>query len=136
MAACVGLGGCASSSSQSEKRAGPERGVLRLDWVVVGKHAPYFLGRELGYYTSSGILLEIEGGKGSGNTAQLVAAGSHTFGYLDAGILIHSVQEGAPLRAVMAVKQKTPFCIVSLKKYLPAHAYLLRLPILVRLTHF
>ncbi len=108
------LGAC--SSSQPSQSAQSRKVSLRLDWVVVGKHAPYFLGKELGYYESADILLDIQGGKGSGNTAQLVAAGSQTFGYLDAGILIRSIQEGAPLKSIMVVKQKTPFCIVSLQE--------------------
>jgi NitT/TauT family transport system substrate-binding protein len=107
------LGACSSSQPG---RAQGKKAALRLDWVVVGKHAPYFLGKERGYYESEGILLDIQGGKGSGNTAQLVAAGSHPFGYLDAGILIRSIQEGAPLKSIMVIKQKTPFCIVSLAK--------------------
>ena len=108
------LGAC--SSSQPGPTAQGKKAALRLDWIVVGKHAPYFLGRERGYYESEGILLDIQGGKGSGNTAQLLAAGTHPFGYLDAGILIRSIQEGAPLKSIMVIKQKTPFCIVSLKK--------------------
>lgn len=106
--------GC--SRKPSAGNVGLSPAILRLDWVVIGKHAPYYLGRELGYYSSAGLALEIQGGKGSGNTAQLVAAGSHAFGYLDAGVLIHSIQEGAPLTAILAIKQKTPCCIVALKK--------------------
>ncbi len=44
------LGAC--SSSQPGPSAQGKKVALRLDWIVVGKHAPYFLGRERGYYES------------------------------------------------------------------------------------
>jgi len=109
-----GFTGC--SFSEPEMSPAGKQASLRLDWIVVGKHSPYFLGKDLGYYEAEGIRLEIEGGKGSGNTAQLVAAGTHLFGYLDAGILMRSVQEGAPLKSIMTIKQSSPFCVVSLRK--------------------
>ena len=48
-----------------------------------GAHAPFFLGKERGFYRDAGIDLTINEGRGSANTAQVVAAGTDTFGLAD-----------------------------------------------------
>ena len=70
--------------------AGPRRSrrpqdevSLRLNWYLGGLHVPFYYGKEKGYFEAEGIDLTINEGRGSGNTAQVVAAGSDTFGMAD-----------------------------------------------------
>ena len=51
---------------------------LRLNWYLGGLHVPYYYGVEKGYFKAEGIDLTINEGRGSGNTVQVVAAGSDT----------------------------------------------------------
>ncbi|TMH36053.1 MAG: nitrate ABC transporter substrate-binding protein, partial [Betaproteobacteria bacterium] len=42
--------------------------VLMLNWYVYSEHAPFFLGKEKGFYDAENIDLEIQEGRGSGVT--------------------------------------------------------------------
>ena len=54
-----------------------------LNWYVYGEHAPFFYGKEKGYFAAEGIDLEIQEGRGSAVTVQAVAAKTVDFGYAD-----------------------------------------------------
>jgi len=82
--------------------------VLMLNWYVYSEHAPFFLGKEKGFYDAEGIDLEIQEGRGSGVTVQAVAAGSATFGYVDVPTMIKAASKGAPVRAVGVALQVSP----------------------------
>ena len=57
-----------------------EKVTLLLNWYVYSEHAPFFLGKDKGFYEAEGIDLVIQEGRGSGASVQAVAAGSATFG--------------------------------------------------------
>src|ERR1700704_3241151 len=57
---------------------GKDKVVLLLNWYVYSEHAPFFLGKERGYFDQEGIELDIQEGRGSGVTVQAVAAGTPT----------------------------------------------------------
>lgn len=82
--------------------------VLLLNWYNYGEHAPFYLGLERGFYSAEGIDLEIQEGRGSGVTIQVVAAGSATFGYADVSTMIKAVAKGAPVKAVGVLLQRSP----------------------------
>ena len=48
--------------------------ILLLNWYIYGEHAPFYYGLDKGLYAAEGIDLEIQEGRGSGVTAQAVAA--------------------------------------------------------------
>ena len=60
-----------------------EKVVLLLNWYTYSEHAPFYLGKERGYFDQEGIDLDIQEGRGSGVTVQAVAAGTASFGYAD-----------------------------------------------------
>src|SRR5262249_32460174 len=57
--------------------------TLMLNWYVYGEHAPFYYGKEKGYFKDAGIDLEIQEGRGSGTVTQVVAAKTVQFGYVD-----------------------------------------------------
>src|SRR5271170_1069658 len=74
---------------------------LRLNWYMGGVHAPFFLGKEHGFYRDAGLDLTINEGRGSANTAQVVAAGTDTFGLADSSSVMRLVSKEAGIRTVM-----------------------------------
>jgi len=88
--------------------------VLLLNWYVYSEHAPFFLGKEKGYYEAEGIDLEIQEGRGSAVSIQAVAAGSATFGYVDVPTMIRAATKGAPVRAVGVALQLSPMSVIGL----------------------
>ena len=94
--------------------AAQDKTVLMLNWYVYSEHAPFYYGVEKGYYKDEGIELEIQEGRGSGVTAQAVAAGSATFGYVDTPTMIRAATKGAPLKAIGVALQVSPMAVIGL----------------------
>src|ERR1700757_3965390 len=101
LAACAFIAGPALGQ-------GKEKVVLLLNWYTYSEHAPFFLGKERGYYEQEGIDLDIQEGRGSGVTVQAVAANTATFGYVDIATMIKAAAKGAPVKAVGVALQLSP----------------------------
>jgi NitT/TauT family transport system substrate-binding protein len=91
-----------------------DKASLRLNWYLGGLHAPFYLGVAKGFYAAEKIDLEIQEGRGSPNTVQIVAAGSATFGMADAGSLMLLASKGAEVQAVMSLLNTSGFGVISL----------------------
>lgn len=91
-----------------------EKVTLLLNWYVYSEHAPFFLGKERGFYDAEGIDLEIQEGRGSAVSAQAVAAGSATFGYIDVSTMIKAAAKGMPVKAVGVALQTSPMAAIGL----------------------
>jgi NitT/TauT family transport system substrate-binding protein len=88
---------------------------LRLNWVIAGNHAPFYLAQQKGYWKSCGLDVTMTAGKGSSDTATLVATGSQDFGISDAVSVISGRSKGLPIKSVGVLYQTNPSAIVSKK---------------------
>ena len=86
---------------------------LRLNWYLVGFHAPVYLGKERGFYEQEGINLTINEGRGSGVSTQAIGAKSDTFGLADGGTMVLAAAKGIPIKTVMTPMNVSPFGIVA-----------------------
>jgi len=93
--------------------AAAEKASLRLNWLIYGFHAPFYLGIDKGYYQAEGIDLEIGEGKGSASAVQVVGAKGDTFGLSDGASIINGIAKGARIKAVMGIMNTTPFAIIA-----------------------
>src|SRR5215470_17223350 len=82
--------------------------TLMLNWYVYGEHAPFYYGKEKGYFKDAGIDLEIQEGRGSGTVTQVVAAKTVQFGYVDVPTMMRAAVKGAPVQAVGVALQTNP----------------------------
>src|SRR3954467_12470822 len=94
--------------------AAADKVVLMLNWYVYGEHAPFYYGKEKGIYAAEGIDLEIQEGRGSGVTAQAVAAKTANFGYVDVPTMMRAAVKGAPIVTTGVLLQKTPMSVMAL----------------------
>jgi NitT/TauT family transport system substrate-binding protein len=90
-----------------------EKATLRLNWLVYGFHAPFYLGEARGYYKAEGIDLEIAEGQGSLRAVQIIGAKGDTFGLSDGLSIINGMANGAPIKAVMGIMNTTPSAIIA-----------------------
>jgi len=92
--------------------AGPalaaDKVTLMLNWYVYGEHAPFYYGKEKGFYSAQGIDLEIQEGRGSGTVTQVVAAKTVQFGYVDVPTMMRAAVKGAPVVAIGVALQTNP----------------------------
>src|SRR5437870_347768 len=51
---------------------GPIKAKIRLDWKAGAQHAPFYLGKQRGYYKDEGLDLDIISGTGSSDTIKQV----------------------------------------------------------------
>jgi NitT/TauT family transport system substrate-binding protein len=93
-----------------------EKVVLMLNWYLYSEHAPFFLGKERGFFDAEGIDLEIQEGRGSGPTVQAVAARTVQFGYADVPTMIKIAAKGAPVRSVGVALQTSPMSVIGLSE--------------------
>ena len=90
---------------------------MQLDWVVRGNHAPFFVARDKGYFAEQGIDAgTIRKGTGSTDALRLVANGNADFGFSDLPTLMVGGSRNIANTALVAVNQKTPLAIISVKK--------------------
>ena len=108
--AAAALATAFAGNAQAQAR---EKVVLLLNWYVYSEHAPFFLGKDKGFYEAEGIDLEIQEGRGSGVSVQAVAAGSATFGYVDVPTMIRAATKGAPVKAVGVALQVSPMAVIG-----------------------
>jgi NitT/TauT family transport system substrate-binding protein len=110
--ACAGaLAGALVSGAVAQTR---EKVTLLLNWYVYSEHAPFFLGKEKGFYEAEGIDLDIQEGRGSAVSIQAVSANSATFGYVDVPTMIRAATKGAPVKAVGVALQLSPMAVMGL----------------------
>jgi NitT/TauT family transport system substrate-binding protein len=91
---------------------GAQKVSLRLDWVISGYHAPYFVGLKNGYYKDEGLDVTIEPGNGSANVAQAIGNGNGEFATVDGGAMMQLVAKGLPVKSVMGLYQRNPIGVI------------------------
>ena len=91
-----------------------DEATLILNWYLGGLHAPFYLGKERGFYEEEDIDLTIQEGRGSAVAAQVVAAGDVDFGMSDAGSLMLAGSKGLPIKSVMSLLNTSGFGVISL----------------------
>jgi len=104
---------CAALALATPLAAAQEAASLRLNWQLLGFHAPFYLGVERGFYREAGINLTINEGRGGAVTAQAVGAKSDQFGIVDGGTTIVSAVRGVPIRTVMSLMNSGIFAVVA-----------------------
>lgn len=114
------LAGCGSSDSGASNSSSGGSGqtqkvTFRLNWVIAGNHAPFYLAQEKGYWKQCGLDVAMAAGKGSGDTAQLVANGSQDFGLTDAVSVAAGRSRGLPIKSLGVLYQTNPSAFVSKK---------------------
>lgn len=87
--------------------------TLRLDWLIYGMHAPFFVALEKGYYNDANLDVTILEGKGSSVTVALIGNGNDTFGFADSGTAAKAIANGVPITVIAGMLQKSSMTLTS-----------------------
>ncbi len=92
--------------------------LFSLDWAIYGRHAPYFVALEKGFFEEEGLSVEIVRGYGSADTIQKVATGVVDVGFGDISTLIIAKAKDPKFNAKMVamIYARAPFAVFALKK--------------------
>ncbi len=88
--------------------------TVAFDWVFEGRHAPYFVAIDKGYYRDVGMDPEMLPGRGSQFSLGVVTSGKAEFGLIGAASLITARANGIPVVAVAMLYQQDPLGLWTL----------------------
>lgn len=89
---------------------------IALDWIIGGRHAPWLVAVEKGYYADEGLDVEVLRGFGNANTVQRVVTGEVQFAYTDFPTSILARAEGSKVKTIAMILARNPQTFFSLKK--------------------
>ncbi len=88
--------------------------IFNLDWVVFGRHVPYFAALEKGFYRNAGLDIKIVRGYGGADALNKIGTKVAAFALGDAGALIVARSKGQPVKMVAILYGKSPMAIYTL----------------------
>lgn len=89
--------------------------TFSLDFIPLGRHAPWYAAVEQGYYKDEGLDVSIVPSHGTAQTIQAIQSGTVQIGFTDVPSLILARAKGAKLKMLAVNYQKAPYAIFSLK---------------------
>jgi NitT/TauT family transport system substrate-binding protein len=72
---------------------------IRMDFIIGGKHAPWFVALEKGFYAKRGLAATIQASTGSADTLRTIGSGGADFGFADMATMIVAKSRGTPVQA-------------------------------------
>jgi NitT/TauT family transport system substrate-binding protein len=88
--------------------------TLALDFVILGRHAPWYVAQAKGYYKEEGINAKFIAGRGTGHVLSSLESGVAQFGLPDLPGLALARAKDTKVKVVAVVYQKSPYAIFSL----------------------
>ncbi len=88
--------------------------TFTLDFIVLGRHAPWYVALEKGYFKEEGLNVKIIPAKGTAAAIQAVESGLAQIGFIDVPSLVIAHAGGATSKIVAVIYQKAPYTIFSL----------------------
>jgi len=86
--------------------------TVRLDFSPWGVQAAMHLAKNKGWFKEANLDIDIQDGRGSGNTIQLVNAGQVDVGQVQVGLVGSARTQGATIKSIATFQRKTDLCIL------------------------
>lgn len=110
LGAVVALSGALTPSAQAQ-----ERDVkFILDFISLGRHAPWYVALGKGFYKEEGLNVSIIPSKGTADAIRSVVTGIADIGFIDIPSLVASGSAAGNVKIVAVNYQKPPYCVFSL----------------------
>ena len=102
--------------AQSAQSA-PKKITFLTNYVYNGRHAPFFVGLEKGFYKDAGFDIEIKPATGSGFVITAIDGGKADYGMADTSSVVQGISKGAKVKAFMVYTDITTNGLASLSPY-------------------
>jgi NitT/TauT family transport system substrate-binding protein len=112
-AAALAAGGPGAGAAQPAAQA-PAKVVLSLDFIPLGRHAPWYAALAEGYFAQEGLDVSIIPSQGTAQTIQAVEAGTANIAFVDVPSVVIARANGSKLKMVAVNYEKAPYAIFSL----------------------
>lgn len=105
----------ASASALPAGVAAQEREIkFSLDFIPLGRHAPWYVALDKGYFKEEKLNVTILPAKGTADAIRAVETRVAELGFIDVPSLIAGGAAGSSIRMVAINYQKPPYCVFSL----------------------
>src|SRR5262249_50256561 len=109
------LGGAIGESGQAQAQEKKLTDItFSLDFITLGRHAPFYVAIDKGFYREEGLNVNIVPAKGTAQGIQNVESGIAQIGFIDVASLVVARAEGSTVKVVSVIYQKAPFCFFTL----------------------
>jgi len=88
--------------------------VFSLDFIPLGRHAPWYAALAEGYFKDEGLDVSIIPSQGTAQVIQAVESGTANIGFVDVPSVVIARANGSKLKMVAVNYQKAPYAIFSL----------------------
>jgi NitT/TauT family transport system substrate-binding protein len=88
--------------------------TLMADFIILGRHAPWFVAQSKGYYRDEGISMKMIASRGTGQVLSGLEGNVAQFGLPDIPGLVLGRAQGSKVKVVAVVYQKSPVAVFSL----------------------
>lgn len=120
VSALMALGVALSSTpaaAQTQAAAQPKKIAFLTNYTFHGRHSPFFVGLEKGYYRDAGFDIDIAPATGSGFVIAAIDSGKADYGMAEAGPVVQAVAKGAKVRSFMVFTDISTSGLASLEPY-------------------
>ena len=104
--------GIAAASAGVSPASAQDKLSVRLDFSPWGVQAAMHLAQNRGWFKEANLDVDIQDGRGSGNTIQLVNAGQVDVGQVQVGLVGSARAKGATIRSIATFQRRTDLCIL------------------------
>jgi NitT/TauT family transport system substrate-binding protein len=104
--------GIAAASAGVSPAFAQDKLSVRLDFSPWGVQAAMHLAQNRGWFKEANLDVDIQDGRGSGNTIQLVNAGQVDVGQVQVGLVGSARAKGATIRSIATFQRRTDLCIL------------------------
>ena len=84
----------------------------RMDFAPWGVHAAFHLATVKGWFKDAGLAVDVQDGRGSGNTLQLVNAGQGDVGQIQVGLIPAAREKGATIKSFAGFGRRTDLAVI------------------------
>jgi NitT/TauT family transport system substrate-binding protein len=88
--------------------------ILSLDFIPLGRHAPWYTALAEGYFKEEGLDVSIIPSQGTAQAIQAVESGTANIAFVDVPSVVLARANGSRLRMIAVNYQKAPYAIFSL----------------------
>ncbi len=108
----VGGLACLAAPALVRAQGSKEKLTVRLDFSPWGVHGAMHLAKDKGWFAEAGLDVDVQDGRGSGNTLQLVNAGQFDVGQIQLGLLPQARDNGAKVTSFAGFDRRTDLCVL------------------------
>lgn len=115
--ASLAIAGVLSAPAAAQSGAAPKKITFLTNYVFNGRHAPFFVGLEKGFYKAAGFDVDIKPATGSGFVITAIDGGKADYGMADVSSVVQGIAKGAKVKGFMVYTDITTNGLASLSPF-------------------